>query len=133
MKSTLLLVVAFLFLGLSQTKASFPVNKEKAVEAVQKNQVENDQIVKSENNFATLEQVQVSTNNTAEAITPVAADSGYNKWVALAFWAFLNWPFAAHRWYAHKPAGWNILYILTLGGVGIWSIFDLVNILMDNF
>jgi hypothetical protein len=40
---------------------------------------------------------------------------------------------AAHRWYKGKPAGWNILFILTAGGCGIWALVDLVNILTKKF
>ncbi|MCF8253018.1 MAG: TM2 domain-containing protein [Bacteroidia bacterium] len=40
---------------------------------------------------------------------------------------------AAHRWYAKKPIGWNILFILTGGGCGIWWLIDLIHILTDEF
>lgn len=53
-------------------------------------------------------------------------------WITLALWWFLG-IFAAHRWYRGKPAGWNILFILTLGGCGIWAIVDLINILTGKF
>lgn len=58
------------------------------------------------------------------------ADSEF--WITLALWFFLGF-FAAHRWYRGKPAGWNILYILTFGGLGIWAIVDLVFILTGKF
>nr|WP_321222681.1 TM2 domain-containing protein [uncultured Psychroserpens sp.] len=61
-----------------------------------------------------------------------AARSGQDKWVGVALWFFLG-VFAAHRWYYKKPIGWNILYIVTLGGLGIWAIVDLINMLTDNF
>ncbi len=54
------------------------------------------------------------------------------KWLLVILWFFLG-GLAAHRWYAGKPVGWNILFILTAGGCGIWAIVDLVNILTDNF
>jgi len=72
-----------------------------------------------------------STESSDEVVSAVAY-AGYDKWVAVALWFFLG-GFAAHRWYAKKPAGWNILFILTLGGIGIWAIIDLINILTDNF
>lgn len=40
---------------------------------------------------------------------------------------------AAHRWYIGKPWKWNLLYIITGGGCGIWAIVDLINILQGNF
>lgn len=73
-----------------------------------------------------------SNDNNEEALTSPAAVGSYDKWVAVALWFFLGL-FAAHRWYAGKPIGWNILFILTLGGLGIWSLVDLINMLTDNF
>lgn len=73
-----------------------------------------------------------SSENNDEVLTSPAAAGSYNKWIALALWFFLG-GLAVHRWYAGKPTGWNILFILTLGGLGIWAIVDLVNILIDNF
>ncbi len=64
-------------------------------------------------------------------ITDSAADNN-EMWITLALWFFLG-GFAAHRWYRGKPAGWNILFILTLGGCGIWAIVDLINILTGKF
>lgn len=69
----------------------------------------------------------------AELYSPAAASMAYDKWVAVAFWFFLGWPFAAHRWYAKRPVGWNILFILTIGGLGIWAIVDVINILTDKW
>ncbi len=75
---------------------------------------------------------QVSAVENEVELSSPAASAGYDKWVAVAFWFFLG-GFAAHRWYAKKPAGWNILYIVTLGGLFIWAIIDIINILTDNF
>lgn len=74
-----------------------------------------------------------STQKAEEVFTSPAAAASYDKWVAAAFWFFLGWPFAAHRWYAGKPIGWNILFIISFAGLGIWAIFDIVNILLDKF
>ena len=76
--------------------------------------------------------VNSSEVDTEETLTSPAAVGNYNKWIAVALWFFLG-GFAAHRWYAGKPIGWNILFIVTLGGLGIWAIVDLINILTDNF
>lgn len=83
--------------------------------------------------------ISTSTNaelvtTTTEVVEPVAATAAsQDKWVGVALWFFLGWPFAAHRWYYKKPVGWNILYIVTIAGLGIWGIVDLINILTDNF
>ena len=83
--------------------------------------------------------VENSTNtiskadNSATYVSPASKTDDRNMWVGVALWFFLGWPFAAHRWYYKKPVGWNILFILTIGGLGIWAIVDLINILTDNF
>lgn len=80
---------------------------------------------------ATVQKNETSTTSDASAITP-AAKAGYDKWIAVALWFFLG-VFAAHRWYRGKPTLYNIIYIVTLGGLGIWAIIDLINILTDKF
>lgn len=110
MKLKLLLSIFLIAFALNSVSASFPVKRSS---------------VKSESN-----EINQSTDVVLE--TPAAAYMAYDKWVAVAFWFFLGL-FAAHRWYAKKPTGWNILFILTLGGLGIWAIVDLINILTDNF
>lgn len=72
-------------------------------------------------------------SDTTNFVSPAAKTADRNMWVGVALWFFLGWPFAAHRWYYKKPVGWNILFILTIGGLGIWAIVDLINILTDNF
>lgn len=83
------------------------------------------------NASASVQKSDVSRTNESTSITP-AAKGGYDKWIAVALWFFLGFV-AAHRWYAGKPTGYNILYIITLGGLGIWAIIDLINILTDKF
>ena len=78
------------------------------------------------------EQVKEQHLNQPEMTSP-AVYAGKDKWVGVAFLVFLGWPFAAHRWYWGKPVGWNILFILTFAGLGIWAIVDLINLLTDNF
>lgn len=57
---------------------------------------------------------------------------GNDTLILVLLWFFLGWA-AAHRWYAGKPAGMNILFILTAGGCGIWAIIDLIKILTGEF
>ena len=40
--------------------------------------------------------------------------------------------FGAHRFYAGKP-GTAILFLLTLGGVGFWGLYDLIMICTGKF
>ena len=74
----------------------------------------------------------VTKTETTALKAAAAKKAGKDKWIGVALWFFL-WPVAAHRWYYNKPIGWNILFILTLGGLGIWAIVDLINLLTDNF
>lgn len=85
----------------------------------------------SVNTNASVQRNDNSQTNDSTSISPVAK-GGYDKWIAVALWFFLG-AFAAHRWYAGKPALYNILFIITLGGLGIWWIIDLINILTDKF
>ncbi len=57
---------------------------------------------------------------------------GSDKTTLILLWVFLG-GFAAHRWYAGKPVGANILFILTAGGCMVWAIIDLIKILKDEF
>lgn len=106
--------------------ASFPVNKQNVDKDLKQFEVQMESdLVNS------LENAEVKASSADDAVTPIAV-AGYDKWVALALWFFLG-AFAAHRWYAKKPVWANILYIITLGGLGVWAIIDLINILTDNF
>lgn len=65
--------------------------------------------------------------------SPAAETLKSDKFVtALLLFVFL-WPLAAHRWYLGSPIGWNILFILTFGGLGIWAIVDLIDILTEKY
>ena len=110
MNLKLLLSICIFAFSLNSVSASFPVKR---------------QIVNSESS----EIIEVAPEDLE---TPMAYYRSYDKWVAVVLWAFL-WPLAAHRWYAHKPVGYNILFILTLGGLFVWAVIDLVHILQDRF
>ncbi len=106
--------------------ASFPVKNETKKEQTSKSDS------KSEINALSIDQSQVAATTKVESADPAAANGLDEKWILVLLWFFLG-GFAAHRWYKKKPAGWNILFILTGGGCGIWAIIDLINILTDNF
>jgi RNA polymerase subunit RPABC4/transcription elongation factor Spt4 len=46
--------------------------------------------------------------------------------------AIILWCFALHRFYVGK-IGTGILYLLTFGGIGIWTIIDIIYLLTDKF
>ncbi|RPJ05261.1 MAG: TM2 domain-containing protein [Deltaproteobacteria bacterium] len=52
--------------------------------------------------------------------------------LAAALLCFFLGVFGAHRFYVGK-AGTGILMILTLGGVGIWALVDLIFIVTGSF
>ena len=116
MKTKLFLTLLVFFVALTSSYASFPVER----------------TVKTEMTTSTSETISTSDEDQVVFTSPAVA-SGKDKWVGVALWFFLGWPFAAHRWYYGKPVGWNILFILTIGGLGIWAVVDLINILTDNF
>lgn len=123
-------VLLFLF-GLFTTSAfaSFPVNKD----VIESKNIEVNVLDLQEENFSPEFNLTVAP---ADAISPAVAAAGSGgldpMWIALLLWFFIGF-LAAHRWYAKKPAGWNILFILTLGGLGIWALVDLIYIVTGKF
>ncbi|RNC87131.1 MAG: TM2 domain-containing protein [Winogradskyella sp.] len=111
MKIKLFLSALALMLTISSAYASFPVKR------------------------ATANTENVTTTQTEDAVemsTPAAMASQQSQGIAIILWFFLG-GLAAHRWYLKSPVGWNILFILTLGGIGIWAIIDLIDIFTENY
>ena len=112
----------------SVATASFPVKKVNNVN------VASEQVVITKSNLDSKVQAQfksVSKTDKVNANTP--SKGGDNeKLITILLWVFLG-GVAAHRWYKKKPVGWNILFILTGGGCGIWAIIDLINIIKGDF
>jgi TM2 domain-containing membrane protein YozV len=107
-----LLLTAFLFtVAFSNSYASFPV--ERTVKTV----------TTTEGNTDVEESVMVS---------PAAAAGQKSQGIALLLWFFLG-GLAAHRWYLGSPWYWNVLFTITLGGLLIWAIVDLIDILTGNY
>lgn len=119
------LVLALSLFVTGVTFASFPVNQTEntekvvSIEETTQNAIELNEATEE----ATLE--EVSSESPATAMDQETL-------ILILLWLVLG-GFAAHRWYAGKPVGWNILFILTAGGCGIWAIVDLVKILQGNF
>ena len=120
-----LTIAAFLISGV--TFASFPVKKEEVkIETLSKSKEENS-VSKTEKSITKL-----SKKADKKAAAPSAPSKDDEFIITLLLLLFLG-GLAAHRWYKGKPAGWNILFILTAGGCGIWALVDLVNILTKKF
>jgi len=124
MKKSLLLT-AFLGLFCLTLQASFPVNKSN----VEKAGAEIESLVDLDS-YEQMQEINLDVTSD-KALSPAAAGAD-NKVVVILLALFLGW-IAAHRWYAKKPAGWNILFIITGGALGIWWLVDLINILTDKF
>jgi hypothetical protein len=125
MKKLLSLLMIMTFV-VGTTYASFPVqNANKA----------NTTVVDSKNANSTT--LTADANEIEEALT-LTSENGIapkkldEMVILLLLWFFLG-GFAAHRWYAGKDLGWNILFIITGGGCGIWAIVDLVKIIQGKF
>lgn len=128
MTKKILLLSTFCFLCMSAF-ASFPVNKENVTKSLEK--VEAIDVVDAQT--VTSNAAPNLTIDAANALSPAAASGDDNTMIiTILLWLFIG-GLAGHRWYAKKPAGWNILFILTLGGLGIWWLVDGINILTDNF
>jgi len=126
MKKTTLLLFLFA-IGSMNLMASFPVNKKN----VEKANAE----VKSLIDLKDASKVSEANVTIApeDALSPAVAGSEDDTFIiTILLWFFLG-GLAGHRWYAKKPTGWNILFILTLGGLGVWWLIDGINILTKNF
>ena len=114
MKIKLLLTFFVCFIALSNSYASFPVKR--------------------------AETTTVTATDTAEVTeieegvlySPAAASGQKSKGIAILLWFFLG-GLAAHRWYLGSPWYWNVLFIITLGGLGVWWVIDLIDILTGNY
>lgn len=113
MKIKFLLAILICLGAYSSSYASFPVER-----AVVENSTDS-----------------LSISNADEAtvyVSPAANTAAKDLVVGIILWFFLGWA-AGHRWYYGKPVGWNILFIVTLGGLGVWWVIDLVNMITGNF
>ena len=125
--------LTFCFVLLAGTaNASFPVSKDS--KAVQTELAQAADYQAAMEMQASIENAQMEQASMEESASDddLKRMSDEEFWITLALWFFLG-GFAAHRWYRGKPVGWNILFILTAGGCGIWAIVDLVNILQRKF
>lgn len=112
MKIKLLLSFLVFFIGITTASASFPVKRTAT---------------------STETTTQISTDEVEEGlVSPAVIKAGKTMITALLLWFFLG-GFAAHRWYLGSPIGWNILFILTLGGLGVWWIIDGIDIITENY
>lgn len=64
-------------------------------------------------------------------LSPAAKAKGnYDPVTALVLGIFL-WPLAIHRWYMGSPWYWNVLFIITFGGLTIWAMIDIIKLWIE--
>lgn len=113
MKSKFILSLLVLLMAVTASYASFPVQRTATANTT----------------------VSTTIDTVDEEVTlesPAATAASDDFLVAVLLWLFLG-GFAAHRWFLGSPIGWNILFILTLGGLGIWWIIDGIDILTRRY
>lgn len=122
-KLALVAFVATIIITGGSVYASFPV----------KNEVKTEQNTNSTSSTQNAELKSVEKSFVEKvSVKPAKTQGDDEKLYTILFWLFTGF-LAGHRWYRGKPAGQNILYILTFGGCGVWAIIDLINIIKDKF
>ena len=131
--NSILALSAVVILSAGSAYASFPVKSDSKKEVAKEQVSTVDAPAVSESTVKASEEAatKLESPNTTDAKNALAG-MDQEKMITLLLWFFLG-SLAAHRWYVGKPVGWNILFILTGGGCGVWAIVDLVNILTDKF
>ncbi|MCP9199515.1 TM2 domain-containing protein [Gramella sp. GC03-9] len=110
MKLKFFLSILMFALALNSSYASFPVQR----------------------TLAASETVSVEVEEGDDLFSPAAVDGEKSQGVAMLLLLFAG-IVAAHRWYLGSPWYWNVLYILTLGGLGIWALVDFIGIVTGSY
>lgn len=111
MKFKIILSVIALFLGTGFSYASFPVER-----------------VSTSNSTTMTSSSEVET----VLLSPAAAQSEKSQGIALILGVFLGF-IAGHKWYLGNPWYINVLFIVTLGGLGVWWIIDMIRIITGDY
>ncbi len=121
-------LLVFTLLSTGIAFASFPVTKE----AQKENKIELKEQKNDANKVSTIAQIKEAKKIAKENKVADQQEMDNDTLILIILWLLLG-GFAAHRWYAGKPVGANILFILTAGGCGIWAIIDLIKIIKGDF
>jgi len=111
MKLKIILSLVALLLVTSFSYASFPVKRVATADTA------------TEINKDTATEVLVS---------PAAAGSQKSQGIALLLGIFLG-GLAGHKWYLGNPWYINVLFIVTLGGFGVWWVIDMIRIITGDY
>ena len=112
MKLKIILSIAMLLFVTSLSYASFPVKR-----------------VTAKENYT---QVNQTSQGEEILVSPAATAAQKSKGIALLLGIFLGF-IAGHRWYLGSPWYWNVLFIVTAGGLGIWWIVDMIRIITGDY
>lgn len=73
-----------------------------------------------------------NSNESTVLVSPAASGSEKSQGIALLLGVFLG-GLAGHKWYLGNPWYINVLFIITLGGLGIWWIIDMIRIITGDY
>ncbi len=110
MKIKIILSVVALLMATSFSYASFPVKRVATIEHS--------------------EQADIAQNNFT-LVSPAATAANKSQGIALILGVFLG-GLAGHKWYLGNPWYINVLFIITLGGLGIWWLIDMIRIITGD-
>lgn len=99
-------------------------------------------ILSISNSYASFPVVKATTSDSSNAeyhqsndeellISPAIMASEKSQGVALVLLLTLGL-LAGHRWYLGTPWIINLFFILTLGGLGVWALVDLIRIITKD-
>lgn len=99
-------------------------------------------ILSVSNSYASFPVVKASTSNSTKAehqqssdsdllVSPAAMASEKSQGIAIVLLLTLGF-LAGHRWYLGTPWVINLFFIMTLGGLGIWALADLIRIITKD-
>ncbi len=111
MKIKIILFLLIAIFSTSSSYASFPVVKA------------------STSNSVNAESVQ--SNDSDLLVSPAIVASEKSQGIAIVLLLVLGF-LAGHRWYLGTPWIWNLFFIMTLGGLGIWALIDLIRIITKD-
>ncbi len=111
MKFKIILSVVALLMATSFSYASFPVKR-----------------------VSTGDNTVMTKSNEVETVlvSPAGAGSEKSQGIALILGFFLGF-LAGHKWYLGNPWPINVLFIITLGGLGIWWLIDMIRIITGDY
>ncbi len=133
MKKILLVASIFMTVSVASVYASFPVRTENGQTVTEQTLNDKESVSKPSSNLDTkVKMTKSEMKKLKKSSNAPMSKSDKEMLILILLWFFLG-GLAAHRWYAGKPLGWNILFILTAGGCGIWAIIDLINIIKGDF